>query len=203
MPCARGSTGSSPSDVTASAAVEASADEIGLAEEVGDRERLRLLVDGARSRVLHDVPVVQDGDDVGERQRLFLVVGHEHDGRAEGCEQLLDLGAQAVAQARVQRGERLVEQDQARLRSQRPGHGDALLLAARELVGPAMAEAAEPDQLEQLGHPLPAPAPPGQPEADVLGDAEVGEEQALLGHVADAPCGAPGRGAGRRRTCRR
>ena len=50
-----------------------------------------------------------------------------------------------------------------------------------------MAEPAEPDQLEQLGHPLPAPAPPGQPEADVLGDAEVGEEQAFLGHVADAP----------------
>ena len=169
------------------AAVEACGDEIGVAEEVGDRERLRLLVDGARSRVLHDAAVVQDRDDVGERQRLVLVVGHEDDRRAERCEQLLDLGAQAVAQARVERGERLVEQDQARLRRERPGHRDALLLAARELVGPAMAEAAEADQVEQLGHPLPAPAPPRQPEADVLGDVEVREEQALLRHVADAP----------------
>ena len=95
--------------------------------------------------------------------------------------------AQAVAQARIECCKGLVEQDQARLGSKRTGHGDALLLAARELVGAAMAEAPEPDQLEQVGHALPAAAAARQPEADVLGDAEMGEEQAFLRHVADAP----------------
>ena len=137
--------------------------------------------------MLDDAAVVQDGDDVGERQRLFLVVRDEHHGRAERGEQLLDLSAQAVAQARVQRRERLVEQDQPRLRRERAGDGHTLLLAAGELVGTALAEAAEADQVEQLVDRRAAAAPAREPEADVLGDGQVGEEQAVLRHVADAP----------------
>ena len=53
-----------------------------------------------------------------------------------------ELGAQAVAQGLVERRERLVEQERARLAGERAGERDALALAARELVGKAAARAA-------------------------------------------------------------
>ena len=133
-------------------------------------------------------PSSQDGDEVGERQRLFLVVGHEHDGRAEGCQQLLDLGAQAVAQARVERGERLVEQDQARLAEPAPGPRRRAAAGRPRARGAGDGRGRRARSARAARSPAARRRlPPGQPEADVLGDAEVGEEQALLGHVADAP----------------
>ena len=71
---------------------------------------------------------------VGERERLVLVVGHEHRGGARGVQRPDDRAAGARAQGGVQRGEGLVEQHHRRVRRQRPGEGDALLLAAGELV---------------------------------------------------------------------
>ena len=52
----------------------------------------------------------------------------------------LDLGAHLDAQLGVEVGERLVEQQQPRLQHQRAGDRDALLLAAGELRGIALAE---------------------------------------------------------------
>jgi hypothetical protein len=43
--------------------------------------------------------------------------------------------ADPAAQARVEVRERLVEEQDPRLQHERPGDGDALLLAARELAG--------------------------------------------------------------------
>ncbi len=169
------------------AAVEARRNQVGVPHEVRHGQRLGLLVHGARRRLLHDPPVVEDGHDVGQRERLLLIVRDEHDGRAERGQELLDLEAQAVAQARVERRERLVEQDQARLGRQGPRDGHALLLPAGELVRPAMAEPAQADQLEQLAHAAAGAAAARQPEADVLGNAEMREEQPLLRHVADLP----------------
>ena len=52
--------------------------------------------------------------------------------------------------ARVQVAGGLVGQQQARPADQRAGDGDALLLAARELVGQVVQPLAQPDLLEHL-----------------------------------------------------
>src|SRR2546421_450822 len=62
-------------------------------------------------RALGDAAVAQGRDPVGDRQRLVLVVGDQHRRGAGAAEDLLDVGADAGPQVRVQRGERLVEQD--------------------------------------------------------------------------------------------
>jgi hypothetical protein len=98
----------------------------------------------------------------------------------------LDALAHAAAQRRVQRGEGLVQQQRLGAAGQRARERHALLLAARELVRQAPGERRDPDHLQQPRDPLAAPLAAGEPEADVVLDAQVGEEGALLGHVADA-----------------
>ena len=85
------------------------------------------------SRLDH-APVAQDGDLVGQRERLGLVVGDEQGARARGAQDPGDLLAQRLAKARVERGERLVEQDHLGVGRERAGERDPLALAARELV---------------------------------------------------------------------
>ena len=54
----------------------------------------------------------------------------------------------------VERADGLVADQQARIEGERPGHGDALSLAAAELVGIAAERGpSQPDRLEQLDHP--------------------------------------------------
>lgn len=74
-----------------------------------------------------------------------------------------------------------------RLRRERPREGDPLLLSARQLVGAAIPEPAQADEVEQ-----PADAFPSRPpqvthkaEADVLRHRQVRKQCALLGHDAD------------------
>ena len=62
-------------------------------------------------------------------------------------------GAQVGADVGVQRAERLVEQQHARLHRERAGERHALALAARELRRVAVAEAGQADELEQLVDP--------------------------------------------------
>ena len=50
--------------------------------------------------------------------------------------------------ARIERGDRLVGQDQARTLHQRPGDGDALLLAARQAVGPLRRQGGDVELLQ-------------------------------------------------------
>jgi hypothetical protein len=73
-----------------------------------------------------------------------------HEGDADVLLDALELDLKLLAQAQVERPERLVEQQGARAVDQRAGERDALLLAAGELAGLALAEVAELDQLERL-----------------------------------------------------
>jgi hypothetical protein len=93
--------------------------------------------------VLRDLPVAQRRDPVGHRQRLVLVVGHQDRGGAGPAEDLLDVGADAGPQVRVERGERLVEQHHGRLDGQGPGQRDPLLLAAGQLMRVPLAQPAQ------------------------------------------------------------
>ena len=131
-----------------------------------------------------DPAAVEQRHRVGERQRLVLVVGHEHRRRLGPGEHVGDVAAQVDAQRRVERGERLVEQHQRRADRERAGERDPLLLAAGQLVRMPVAEPGEPDQLEQPvgdGRLVPSHA-----ERDVRSDRQVREQRGVLGHVADA-----------------
>ena len=102
-----------------------------------------------RAHLLH-AACVEDGDAVREPERLVLVVGDEEHRLPELAAQRADLADQSLAQVAVERAEGLVEHQQRRCRRERAGKGDALLLAARELVDRALLVAREPDERERL-----------------------------------------------------
>ncbi len=145
-----------------------------------------MLVQLGGGALLHDRPVAQHGDAVGERQRLLLVVRDE-DGRDPLlADQALHLLADVRAHRGVKGGERLVEQQRQRAPRECSRQRHPLLLAAGELVREAAREVRDPDHLEHLPDDLAAaPLGPRQPEADVAGHVEVREQRAFLGHVAD------------------
>ena len=131
---------------------------------------------------------MHDGDPVGDRQGLVLVVGDEQGGDADLELDAPDLVAQLGADLGVQRRERLVEQEDLRLDRERPGERHPLLLAARELVRVAAGLVAEADQLEEPvgGRRRSVAADPAQPQAegDVLARGHVREQAVGLKHHA-------------------
>ena len=68
--------------------------------------------------------------------------------------QRADFLAQADALQRIERRQRLIEQQQPRRRRQRARQCNALLLSARELARDLGVAAGQADELEQFGHAL-------------------------------------------------
>ena len=161
-----------------------------VAADEARRERpFRLLVEDLRRRHLLDAAAVKHGDAVRHHHRFLLVVGNVDDGDAEPAVDAPDLVLHLLAQAAVERSQRLVHQHQARLEHQRPGNGHALLLPARQLVGTAPLETLQPYQLQRPAHALPAllgsePAHVER-EGQVLLHRQVGEQRVVLEHHAD------------------
>ena len=77
---------------------------------------------------------VEDGDPVGEAERLGEVVRDEQDGGRQRPLPRQELALDGAARDRIERAEGLVHEHQRRVRGERPGHADALALAARELA---------------------------------------------------------------------
>ena len=134
--------------------VERRIDEVhrGRADERGDEEVVRALVELLRAVDLQDLAVAHHGDALPEGHRLGLVVGHVDGGDAEPLVQLCERRAHADAQLRVEVGERLVEQERLRLADDRAAHRDALPLAAGELRGPPVEQVVEAEQLGDVVH---------------------------------------------------
>ena len=89
-------------------------------------------------------------DLVGDVHRLLLVVRDEDRRHVHLVVQAAQPGAQLLAHARVERAERLVEEEHLRLDGERARERHALPLAAGELRGVAVGRARELDELEQL-----------------------------------------------------
>ena len=100
------------------------------AEELGDEHGRRVLVDLARRADLLDAPVGHHREAVAHAERLLLVVGDEDERDADLLLHRLELDAQLLADPRVERAERLVEQQHGGAQHERAGQRDALLLAA-------------------------------------------------------------------------
>ena len=158
----------------------------------------RPVVDLARRADLLDRAGVHDRDPVGDLHRLLLVVGDEHGRHALLVVQPPQPGAQLGADGRVERAERLVEQQHLRLDRERAGQRHPLALAARELrAAAARAHFVSPTSVEQLVDArrisaLRALADP-QPEGDVLAHGHVRERRVVLEHEPDATLLRPAR----------
>ena len=103
--------------------------------------------------------------------------------------QALDIGQDLSLARLVERSERLVHEQEPRLREQRPADRHALLLAARQAARPAfeqVADAEEVDDRVEPGrrHALAAAGEPA-PELQVVLDREMREQPPFLEHVAD------------------
>ena len=101
------------------------------------------------------------------------------------------LGADGQPGARIERRQRLVEEQQRRVPHQRPGQRRPLGLPAGQLAGPAIGESGQADAGQpagcRLGPGRPAFPPGAEPELHVLPDGQVGEQRTVLRDVADAP----------------
>ena len=99
---------------------------------------------------LDDLAGVHDGDPVGDRHRLLLVVRDIDGGDPESFLKLSDFVAHLHAQSGIEVRQRLVEQQYARPEDDRARQRDALLLAAGELVRLLALVAAEPHELQNF-----------------------------------------------------
>ena len=165
--------------------IAAAPDEHGAgAEERGDEQRARPLVETVGRVDLEQAAAVHDADAVAELEGFLLVVGDEDRRDAQRLLDLLQALAQLRADLDVERAERLVEQQHPRLVRERPRERDALLLAARELALVAVAEPAQADEVEQLFAPLAAlgllDAADAQAELDVPRHRHVPEDRVVL-----------------------
>ena len=152
-------------------------------DEVRHESRSRPAVDLGRGAELLDAARGHDGNPVGDRQGLLLIVSHIERRYAELELYPPDLLAKLHANLRVEGRERLVEEQHARLDGDRPGEGHPLLLAARELAGIPAHRRAEPDELEELAGPF------GPRLVALLADAETELDVLLRGHVREQAVG--------------
>src|SRR2546422_8593031 len=171
--------------------VESGGEELRLAEEGGKNPGPRPLVDLLGDADLLDRPAVENGNSIGHRHGLFLVVRDVHERGADLAVDLGQLDLEPLAKLEVERSERLVEQQNSGPPHECARYGDALLLTAGELSGQAVAELLPTDQLEGLGDASRGLllVHPRHPEAEghVLTHDHVREERVRLEDRVDVP----------------
>ena len=128
---------------------------------------------------------LEHGHAVADGQGFLGVVGHDHAAGAATGQHTGQLGPQPQAHLHVEVGEGFIQQHQGAAGGQGPGQGQALPLAAGELVGIALLQPLEAQQLQQPGGTAAVLAAP-QPEAGIAPGVEVGEQGVVLKHHAHA-----------------
>ena len=97
----------------------------------------------SRRTALDDPPAVEHHDPAAEQDGIEQIVGHD-DGRPVR-EHVSQHATQHRRRGDVESRERLVQQQQSRVRGDGPGHGHPLGLATGELRGSAFGELVGPD----------------------------------------------------------
>ncbi len=152
-----------------------------------------IVIDIARRADLLDPALVHHHDAVGDFERLFLVMSDEDRGDVNFGMQRAQPLPQLLAHLGIERAERFVEQQDARLDRQRAGKRNALSLAAGQLAGIAVGQPVELHQIQQL---LDAGADRGlvladgarlyaQAKGDVFEHRHVAEQRVVLEHESD------------------
>ena len=120
------------------------------ADEAGDEDGARSVVELQRRADLLDAAPVQHHDLVGHGHRFDLVVGDVDHRRIELLVQRLEFDPHLDAQLGVEVRQRLVEQEDLRVAHDGAADGDALPLAAGELRRPAVEVVAELQDARRL-----------------------------------------------------
>jgi hypothetical protein len=159
-------------------------EQVGRPQEPGDIGGGRLLVELGRGADLLDAAAGHHGQAVRHGEGLLLVVGDVDEGDPDRLLERLELDLEGLAELGVQRPEGLVQHQHRRVEDQRPGKGDPLLLAARQLGRPAPLQALELDQSKGLGDPAAglglAHVLEAQPKGDVVGHVQEREQGVAL-----------------------
>ena len=103
------------------------------ADEGEDEGRVGLVVDLVRGADLLDLALAHHHDAVGKLKRLFLVMGDEDSSVPGLVVDFAEPTPEVAAHLGIERAERLVQQQHARLDGKRAGKGDALALTAGKL----------------------------------------------------------------------
>ena len=132
---------------------------------------------------------VHDHHAVGQRHGLDLVVRHIHGRGLDLLVHAFDLGAHLHAQLGVEIGQRLVEQKNLGIAHDGAAHGDALALAAGELLGAAREQFGDVENAGSVVDPLLdlglGEFAQLEPERHVFGDRHVRVERVVLEHHGD------------------
>ena len=123
-------------------------EEVGFADEIRHKPVDRLVINFAWRTDLLDLARRHDGNAVRHGQRFFLIVRDENEGDAGFGLKALQLDLHFLAQFVIECRERLVKQQDFRLRGKRSGKCDTLLLAAGNLAGLAIGHRLHLDELE-------------------------------------------------------
>ena len=119
-------------------------------KEFGNEQVDRVVIDLLRLADLLNHAGLHDDDHVGDTHCLLLIVRDEHGRNFRFTLDTADFLPRLKPQARVEIGERLVQQQHARPLHQRARDGDALLLSAGELAGLAIHQLIDLDELRRL-----------------------------------------------------
>ncbi len=159
------------------------------ADEPGDVVRAGVTGDVGGGALLDDPAVLDDDQPVGQHHGVQRVVCDQHGDGLERRQVAAELGAHLQPGAGVQRGERLVQEQQPGPGGQGAGECDPLGLAAGQAARLGAGVCGQAHALQQLGGPGAglrlAGAPAARPEGDVVQGAQVGEEQVVLEDHAD------------------
>ena len=139
--------------------------------------RREQLVRGAE---LEDAALHEDTHPIGQRCRILEVMGDENRRQSELVKQLFELRPHVCLRMGIERRERLIEQEDRRIPSERACQGDPLALPAGKLSRARLGQMADTEPLEELA--LATASGVG----DVLLDRHVGEQGVLLEHEPDS-----------------
>ena len=152
------------------------------------------MIEILRRADLFENALVHDGDVIGHHQCFRLIVGDVDKGRVELVLQKFQLDLHRFAQLQIERAERFIEQEYIWIEHHAASNGDALFLAAGQLVDFPLANVGQGNPLEyvldlalyfRIAH---ARAP--EAIGDVLVDVHHREQRQMLEHHLDvAPVG--------------
>ncbi|CAI8923888.1 hypothetical protein EMIT0180MI3_360025 [Priestia megaterium] len=108
-------------------------------------------VEGFGIATLYDLSLIHQEDTVRHGQGFFLIVRDEDRGQAEFALDLTDLFTQVLANPRIERRQRLIQQQQPRSGHQRTSESDTLALATGQLMRVAGGEVIEFYQSQHFG----------------------------------------------------
>ena len=128
--------------------------EVRSADETGDELVHRLLVDFDWPAGLLHPSGAHDHDIIRHGHGLGLVVSHDDGGYVQLLLQLAQLDLHRLAQVRVQRGHRLVEQEDLRVQRQSSRNGDPLALSARQLADATILDSRQVNHVQQFADPV-------------------------------------------------